>query len=222
MVGKGVRQRIGIHPYSQQSTDLTKIFFNRGYPTEWIDNAKKKVNWTSPIQCLRTKHNNKTQFFFNAAICTIKYSALGAEFRIFVNKHWHIISSDSKLSGVYTNGPKLVFKHQNNLRNLLVKSEFPSRKKQGIPTLPLGNYRCGNCVQCAFTHKCNSFSHPHTGRNISMRGTITCASTHVIYLIHCPCGLAYVGKISRQLRTRISEHRSNIRMGDMRIPIVSF
>ncbi len=55
-----------------------------------------------------------------------------------------------------------------------------------------------------------------------MRGTITCASTHVIYLIHCPCGLAYIGKISRQLRTRISEHRSNIRMGDMRIPIVSF
>ncbi len=100
-------------------------------------------------------------------------------------------------------------------------SEFPSRKKQGIPTLPSGNYRCGNCVQCAFTHKCNSFSHPRTGRNISIRGTITCASTHVIYLIRCPCGLAYVGKTSRQLRTRISEHRSNIRTGDMRSPIAS-
>ncbi len=206
--------------YSQQSTDLTKRFLNRGYRKEWIDNAKKKVNETSQIQCLRTKHNNKTQFS-NAPICTIKYSALGAEFRRVLNKHWHIISSDPKLSGVFKNDPKLVFKRQNNLRDLLVKSEFPSRKKQGIPTLPSGNYRCGNCVQCAFTHKCNSFSHPRTGRNISIRGTITCASTHVIYLIRCPCGLAYVGKTSRQLRTRISEHRSNIRTGDMRSPIAS-
>ncbi len=64
--------------------------------------------------------------------------------------------------------------------------------------------------------KCNSFSHPRTGRNISISGTTTCASTHVIYLI-----LAYVGKTSRQLCTRISEHRSNIRTGDMRNPIAS-
>ncbi len=43
----------------------------------------------------------------------------------------------------------------------------------------------------------------------------------MIYLIRCPCGLAYVGKTSRQLRTRISEHHSNIRTGDMRSPIAS-
>ncbi len=44
---------------------------------------------------------------------------------------------------------------------------------------------------------------------------------NVIYLIRCPCGLAYVGKTSRPLRTRISEHHSNIRTGDMRCPIAS-
>ncbi len=159
--------------YSQQSTDLTKIFFYHGYRKEWINKAKKKVNGTSQLQCLRTKHNNK-MLFFNAPICTINYSALGAEFRV-LNKHWHIISSDSKLSGVFKNGPKLVFKRQNNLRDLHGKSEFPSCKKQGIPT----NYRRGNCIQCAFMHKCNSFSHPRTGHNILIRGTITCASTHV-------------------------------------------
>lgn len=125
--------------YTQQSTDLTKRFLNRGYRKEWIENAKKKFDETSQMQCLRTKHNNKTQLF-NAPICTTKYSALGAEFRRVLNKHWHIISSDPKLSGVFKN----------------VKSEYPSRIKQGIPTLPPGNYRCGNCAQCAFTHKCKS------------------------------------------------------------------
>lgn len=129
--------------------------------------------------------------FISPAVCTLKNS----------------------LSGVFKNSPKLVFKRQNNLRDWLVKSEYPVRMK-GIPSLPPG-------AQCAFTHKCNSFSHPRTGRDIPIRGTITCASTHVIYLIRCPCGLAYVGKTSRQLRIRICEHRSNIRTGDMRSPIAS-
>ncbi len=48
--------------YSQQSTDLTKIFFNHGYRKEWINQAKKKVNGTSQLQCLQTKHNNKMLF----------------------------------------------------------------------------------------------------------------------------------------------------------------
>ncbi len=39
----------------------------------------------------------------------------------------------------------------------------------------------------------------------------------MIYLIRYPCGLAYVVKILRQLRTRISEHHSD-RTRDMRSP----
>ncbi len=33
----------------------------------------------------------------------------------------------------------------------------------------------------------------------------------VIYFMKCPCGLAYVGKTQRALKSRIAEHRSDIR-----------
>lgn len=102
-----------------------------------------------------------------------------------------------------------------------MKLDFSSCDKQGIPNLPSGNYMCGNCAQCAFTYKCNSFSHPHTGRNILIHCTITRSSTHFIYLIRCPCGIAYVGKTSRSLHIQICKHCSNIRTGDMRNPILS-
>ncbi len=46
-------------------------------------------------------------------------------------------------------------------------------------------------------------------------------SKHVVYLIWCPCGLGYVGKTSRQLKQRISEHKSSIRRKDVNYPVVA-
>ena len=56
-------------------------------------------------------------------------------------------------------------------------------------------------------------------KKIKMRGFITCNQNNVVYLISCPCGLAYVGKTTRALKTRIAEHRSNIRTRDQRSPV---
>ena len=41
----------------------------------------------------------------------------------------------------------------------------------------------------------------------------------MIYLLKCPCGLGYVGKTNRALKTRISEHRSSIRNQDPKSPV---
>ena len=38
-------------------------------------------------------------------------------------------------------------------------------------------------------------------------------------MLKCPCGLAYIGKTSRALKTRISEHRNNIRNHDQKSPV---
>ena len=96
---------------------------------------------------------------------------------------------------------------------------FP-QKKQNQPQqtllrpLPNGNYRCGNCAQCNNACKSAYFCHPLTGKKYPIKSVITCASTHVVYMIRCPCGFAYVGKTSRKLKQRISEHKSAIRRKD--------
>ncbi|MEE6521975.1 hypothetical protein FKM82_020351 [Ascaphus truei] len=42
---------------------------------------------------------------------------------------------------------------------------------------------------------------------------MNCHTEYVIYLLECPCGLQYVGKTKRAIKTRILEHLSNIRRG---------
>ena len=97
----------------------------------------------------------------------------------------------------------------------------PSSNSNFLSDIPQGNFKCSNCAQCGYTTRCKHFTHPHNGKEVAIRGTITCSTTFVVYLIKCPCGLAYIGKTNRALRTRISEHRSNIRCGDERNPVAA-
>ena len=41
-----------------------------------------------------------------------------------------------------------------------------------------------------------------------------------MYFIRCPCGLSYVGETGREVRLRISEHRSAIKSGRIQASLV--
>lgn len=56
------------------------------------------------------------------------------------------------------------------------------------------------------------FSHPHTGKKFCAMNRITCKSKYIVYLLKC--GLGYIGKTKRELKTRISEHKYSIRNKD--------
>ena len=151
--------------------------------------------------------------------CVVQYSPLGSGFQSILKKHWYIIESDPQLKCLST-PPRIVFKRPPNLRNLLVRAHLPTLTQPNfLNSVPFGNYRCGHCSQCNFTHKTSTFSHPRTGKPFNIKGVISCNSKNVIYMLKCPCGLAYIGKTSRSLKTRISEHRSNIRTHDSRSPV---
>ena len=62
-----------------------------------------------------------------------------------------------------------------------------------------------------FTRKANSFNHPRTGKKYSIRGIISCNTANIIYILTWLCGLVYVGKTLRPLKTSIAEHRRTIR-----------
>lgn len=156
--------------------------------------------------------------------CITQYAPHSAAIRTIFKKHWHILSSDPELASTFQHPPLFVNRRGKNLRDYLVHANFspttgPTSGQNLLAPRPNGNYKCGNCAQCNNTIKTNHFLHPQTGKKIYIRSVITCASTHVVYLLRCPCGLAYVGKTTRQLKQRISEHKSTIRRNDQDYPV---
>ena len=204
--------------FKVHSKDLQTRLGQRGYPDKWIQPAFHRFQNSSQHDCLAPRQKNtEAEQRLN---CLIQYSPLGGQFEKVIKKHWHILSSDPSLGNCFTVAPRIVHRRPPNLRNLLVRSHLQQpTPSHFLAKIPDGNYKCGKCAQCSFTYKCHTFDHPVTGKRFKIKGVISCTSTNIIYLIKCVCGLAYVGKTLRALKTRMSEHRSDIRTKDFRNPV---
>ena len=207
--------------YMEKANEMKDRFVQRGYPLEWVDKAYKTA-LNKPRSHLLKKNKKKEKRF--SVTCITTYSPLSHTIRPVFKKHWHILKSDPELSHVMNDLPLFVYKREKNLRDLLVHADFarykPRRASQRVLSpLPTGNYRCGGCAQCNNTYKTQNFRHPHNNKIFPIKSVITCASTHIVYILMCPCGLVYVGKTTRQLKQRISEHKSSIRRNDRDYPV---
>lgn len=195
-------------------------FLNRGYPLDWIDEGFNTAFKKTRSELLKKKTRKTRKYSF---ACITTHSPKSYMIKSIFKKHWHLLSSDSELSDIFRHPPLIVYKRARNLKDSLVHARFqsvsPRASQSLLSPIQKGNYRCGNCAQCNNTFKTSTFCHPRTGKKYSIKSVITCVSTHVVYLIRCPCGIGYVGKTSRQLKQRISEHKSSIRRKDLNYPV---
>lgn len=203
--------------YQTQVEDLTNRFQQRHYKTEWISAARQRFESTTQRQCLERTKTKNTEPRIN---CVIDYSPMGRDFEKTIKKHWYIIQSDPCLKDFSISTPRIVYKRPPNLRDMLVRADLPpSTQPHFLQNVPQGNFPCGRCTQCNFTKRTKTFNHPRTGKSFKIKGTITCNTCNVVYMLKCPCGLAYIGKTTRPLKVRISEHRSSIRNKDPKSPV---
>ena len=203
--------------YNIQAREMSDRFQKRGYKEEWIKTATSRFSGITQTECLSNKRPKQTE---HRVCCAIEYSPVSKDIEKTINKYWYIIDTDPFLKKCLPNPPRVVHKRAPNLRNMLVRADLPPpAPSHFLSDIPPGNYPCGRCQQCNFTRKSNSFNHPHTGKKYKIRGIITCSTANVVYMLKCPCGLSYIGKTSRALKTRIAEHRSTIRNNVITSPV---
>lgn len=98
---------------------------------------------------------------------------------------------------------------------MVVRSDINPRntlnEQTRLGTNKQGTFPCLNCGNCSAIIKGDHIQHPKKREKFKVRDYFTCSTAGVIYLLKCPCGLAYVGQTSRMVKTRITEHKSVIR-----------
>lgn len=201
--------------YKIKSGEMWERFTNRGYPQKIIKQAYKRALYSARENLLQPKkQKDKTE---GNIFLSIEYSPLSQQIRGIVNKNWKILGLHPALK----KRPLTTFRRRNNLRDILVKSFLEPMKIQNfLEPIKGGHQKCGHCAQCVISKKVTSFRTKNHEREINLRHHTTCATSGVIYCVSCPCERLYVGKTERMLRTRMSEHRSNIRNKKENAPMV--
>ena len=110
-------------------------------------------------------------------------------------------------------------KRARSIRDSLVRTDCWVPPSHFMSEVPTGNFPCLNCVHCNAMIRGGEFLHPQSGKKLKVRGTISCKTKFVVYMLKCPCCLCYVGKTKRELKIRIGEHKSNIRNNDEKSPV---
>ncbi len=131
-------------------------------------------------------------------------------------KHWHVLSSDHVRQKLFAQ-PRLFCHYRlRDIRDFLVRADTcapPSAS--GRLTEMTDFFPCRSCTACRDSCKHTSTFVSHTtGKKYVIKQFSTCNSSNVIYLISCPRVLQYVSEKTRQVKTRIIEHKSAIRRGD--------
>ncbi|XP_041423534.1 uncharacterized protein LOC121395067 [Xenopus laevis] len=191
----------------QQISDMWTRFKERGYPdrllSQSLEIAKKRCSEST------TPDRGQTGIVFST-----KFNACTKNLGQLVRKQWNIVQADKDLARVLPEPPKICYRRGTNLRDLLVKTDpvqcYTKVTRTWLSGTKLGCFRCPNCTSCRYMTPGNSFLHPQSGKRFLIRHHITCNTSHVIYLITCPCGLPYVGKTDLTLRLRMDAHRSAI------------
>ncbi|XP_078527395.1 uncharacterized protein LOC144799740 [Lissotriton helveticus] len=205
-----------ITTYNSDLEDSLKVqtvkYRQRGYPQDILESSLKKVAQQPREVLLKEKEKATTQD--SKTVCVLKYSTESSRIKRIINKHWPLIQTEPDLNGLYNDKITFAFQRSRNLKEFLNAPKNKDTKWRGM-------LKCQNCKHCSNVITGNNLTHPTKGYQIELRHTSTCDTTNCIYMIKCPCGKVYVGQTERKIKVRITEHKSNIRLANMKSTVAS-
>ncbi|KAM8952235.1 LOW QUALITY PROTEIN: uncharacterized protein RCH25_043022 [Pelodytes ibericus] len=189
--------------------EMTKKFSDRGYDHMLLQTQRSRLSNISRDQLMMPKSKDTAM---PRVPFTSPYSKASQKIRKAIMKNWHILQADSNLPVSLHNPPLFSYARSHNLRDSLVSADVGSKKPNSrfLADPKFGTFPCLS-NQCNSVIKGHSFLHPHRGNKYRINDYFTCDSTYVVYILKCPCGLLYVGETTRQVKKRISEHKTSIR-----------
>ena len=195
--------------YLLQAKILEKKFMEKGYAVQHIQKARDRyIEGCSSKAAVENGAPREVMFItkFNNQHWAIKRA---------LQKHWPILQQDAALGRVLPKKPKVVFRRASNVKSLVAPSKIKSMKchnrASNIPVLfnMVGFNKCkqSRCKACAFMQHGKSSFTSVAGHTYNIKQFISCGTQFVVYGLRCPCGLIYVGRTVRAMRTRFGEHR---------------
>ncbi|XP_041432150.1 uncharacterized protein LOC121397930 [Xenopus laevis] len=199
---------------------MSSKFIQRGYPKEMLAHEVERVNALDRVSTIQSKAQKPRQQARIPFVHT--YHPYVRKFHRIIHKHWPLLRKAYPDVPEFQAPPLLSYKRPRSLRDRLVKADLGTTRndpQRVLAPLRNGMHSCGRCSQCSSVIRTDTFTHPHSGKKFSIQGHHTCNSEYVVYMLKCPCGLAYIGETIQPIRDRISQHKSTIRKEVVKLPV---
>jgi hypothetical protein len=220
--------------------NLSKLFLKRGYPLELLNEKFDYVKHMSRQSVLQYKDKKDKEIAFKKylrgksflPLIVPYHQALEKDLKSCLLPLWsEMINSKSDLRKVFSNEfPQIVFKRGTTLGNILTSSVFhktteiteDSTVQVLIDLLgeadkaPAAVNPCSHklCKCCKHIVQTSTYHDSSYTTEFSIDGAFNCNSTDVIYIISCQyCNKLYVGQTSKMVKERLTNHRSDIKLG---------
>ncbi|XP_063796437.1 uncharacterized protein LOC134958036 [Pseudophryne corroboree] len=199
---------------NEQILETTNRFINKGYSVDLINKARIKVENINRDDLLKEKDKEQeTKNERNKWAFISQFNPLHKDIERIFRRNWYLLQKDPVIGKEIPDRPTFIYRKAPSLKDKLVRSAIDENTRASTRTK--GFHRCGQCLMCRTVKSKSSKITEFTVNNDTYRinDFITCQSKNIIYGIECACGLLYVGRTSRNLKTHLAEHVYNIRKG---------
>ena len=135
-------------------------------------------------------------------------------------KHWRSMKiSDNYLEKVFPEPPLIAFKRQKNIKDYVVRARVPPPLRKNPRRQIPGMRKCGRqCHACPYIKEEKELKCGETNWKLSK--SLNCKDKNVIYMIECnKCYSKYIGETERELKDRLSDHKTYIRSEKSNQPV---
>ena len=192
--------------FDTHAQELRAAFLRHKYPEKIIDNAIERARSLDRGVTMEEKDGNKDKT--SGANLILTYSAAAPRVNSILSRHFNILKQSSRLSTVFQTPPKVVYRRNKNLRDLLVRAKtHKSDHHQGCR--PCGKPRCRVCKHMVTT---NTAEASYSDFEYKIKDDLNCDSSNVVYKIRCEvCKQEYVGQTETAFRLRFNNHRAHVK-----------
>lgn len=192
--------------FQAKCSELCATLESRGYNSKDLQESREKASVLPRSDTLTykpKKSHNRVPF-------VITHNPANPPLRTWLKQEQTTLFSSSKMKAAMPQLPIVGERNSKTLRNTLMPSSLPPFQSQDENP---GVFKCKGCVICReHLVEAKQFKSSTTGETVSIRHTLTCQSTNIIYVLFCSkCqNTQYVGETRNSLRTRFYLHRSDI------------
>lgn len=202
--------------FKRQANALRQRLLNIGYPLADIQKAFKCASHIHRECLLDPQYTNVGSQHDTSITGVLPFTDRSSEILRILRNRWPIL----QLMDCFRKPLRIAFSRGCNLGDWLMKTSLEIDRIP-LPIATTGHSPCNTCAYCAATLSGLEWHCQQTMKIYKWKWDTTCQSVYVVYFVHCPCSLHYIGRTIRSVKIRLSEHASRLRQRIDTAPMVA-